>query len=50
MLDLNLIETLAINGSKRVLFIVKSPRNKDFRRFVSSCYTRELSNGETSDK
>uniref|UniRef100_A0A1J3JM83 Zinc finger MYM-type protein 5 n=1 Tax=Noccaea caerulescens TaxID=107243 RepID=A0A1J3JM83_NOCCA len=50
MLDLKLIEALAINGPKRDLSIVKGPKNKVCRRFVSSCYTRELPNGETSDR
>lgn len=50
MLDLKMIETLVINGPKRDLSIVKGPRNKVSRRFVSSCYIRELSNGETSDR
>lgn len=50
MLNVKLIEILAVNGPKRDLSIVKGPKNKVHRRFVSSCYIRELPNGETSDR
>ena len=50
MLNVKIIEILAGNGPKRDLSIVKSPKNKVHRRFVSSCYSRELPNGETSDR
>ena len=43
-------EILAVDEPKRDLSIVKGPKNKVHRRFVSSCYTRELPNGETSDR
>ena len=44
------MQILAINGPKRDLSAVKGPKNKVHRRFVSSCYTRKLSNGETSER
>lgn len=50
VLTVKMIEILAVNGPKRDLSIVKGPKNKVHRRFVSSCYTRELPNGETSDR
>lgn len=50
MLDEKMKEILAVDGPKRDLSIVKGPKNKVHRRFVSSCYTRELPNGETSDR
>ena len=50
MLNVKTIEILEVNGPKSDLPIVKGPKNKVHRRFVSSCYSRELPNGETNDR
>ena len=50
MLNVKIIEILAVIGPKRDLSIVKGLKNKVHRRFVSSCYSIELPNGETCDR
>ena len=49
MLNVKIIEILVVNGPKRDLSIVKGPKNKVHKRFISSCYKRELPNREKSD-
>ncbi|KAL9293972.1 putative transcription factor and/or regulators TTF-type(Zn) family [Arabidopsis thaliana] len=49
-LDSKSIDKLAISGPKRDISIVKGPKNKSNRRFLSSYFTRYLSNRETCDR
>ena len=49
-LDINSISTLALNGPKRDLELVKGPRNSVNRSFSSTHYIRSLPDGETCDR
>ncbi|XP_058784362.1 uncharacterized protein LOC131659147 [Vicia villosa] len=49
-LDSKSIDLLATKGSKRDFSIVKGPKDKSSRRFMTNLYTRVLSNGEKCDR